>query len=130
MIKLSNISEGIWGNISKRADGTLDRKEENLNTLGLEEFYEYIKRAYKIEDPINDVFFRKKTPRIFQEDNIIVCLTSDKTNHNYIRYNGRHIYMCYDSVSLQSVSYSFINSSCKCTLMYANRYTSFARRSI
>ena len=37
MIELSNISEGIWGNISKRADGTLDRKED----IAVREFIDF-----------------------------------------------------------------------------------------
>ena len=40
------ITEGVWGNISKRAEGTQDRKEDNIDNMDISEFYNYLKNTY------------------------------------------------------------------------------------
>lgn len=39
--------ESVWSDIHKRSNGEQVRKEDNVNILDLEEFYEYIKKHYK-----------------------------------------------------------------------------------
>ena len=42
MKKLSDINESVWGNISKRADGTMERKEDNVDNLSKKDLYDYL----------------------------------------------------------------------------------------
>lgn len=47
MKKLSDINESVWGNISKRADGTMERKEDNVDNLSKKDLYDYLNSIYK-----------------------------------------------------------------------------------
>lgn len=41
------INESVWGNISKRAEGTLERKEDLIDRMNNLEFLDYLKENYE-----------------------------------------------------------------------------------
>lgn len=47
MKKLSNIDEGLWDGIVDRGTTGRKRKEDNVNSLGFNDFYAYLKKKYK-----------------------------------------------------------------------------------
>lgn len=46
MKRLSRIQESIWRNISQRSEGIMTRKEDNINKLNIEGFFDYLKDLY------------------------------------------------------------------------------------
>lgn len=44
---LKKVNESVWADIHRRSNGIQVRKEDDVNLLSLEEFYEYIKKHYK-----------------------------------------------------------------------------------
>lgn len=46
MRKFSDINESVWGDVRRRADGSQDRKEDNLNNMGREDLYKYMLNHY------------------------------------------------------------------------------------
>ena len=47
MRTMTKTNESIWSNINKRSEGNLERKEDNVDFLDINDFYEYIKVHYK-----------------------------------------------------------------------------------
>ena len=41
------LKESVWGNISKRAEGSVSRKEDDINNLDIDELCNYIKDKYE-----------------------------------------------------------------------------------
>ena len=61
------IKESVWGNISKRAEGTLDRKEDNIDNLNGKEFCTYLTHRYEVVDaPNNEILSYSQQPDIIQ----------------------------------------------------------------
>ena len=46
MKKLSNIEESVWGDIRKRGNGTDVKKEDDVNHLDMDDFYDYLNKTY------------------------------------------------------------------------------------
>ena len=46
MKKLSNIVESFWGDVHKRSRGDTVRREDDVDLMGMVEFYEYIQELY------------------------------------------------------------------------------------
>jgi hypothetical protein len=42
------IKESIWTNINKRSEGSISRKEDDINDLDFESFYDYVKSKYNV----------------------------------------------------------------------------------
>ena len=84
------ISEGVWGNISKRAEGNLERKEDDLNSLRMSGLLEYIQKRY-----------------VITKDDRIVTLQSTigipLFTHDYC---VSYLWICYDN-SLERIYYVY-----------------------
>ena len=52
MIKKFNeyIEESIWANINKRSEGSVSRKEDDIDLLGFKDFIEYVKSHYTVRE--------------------------------------------------------------------------------
>jgi hypothetical protein len=52
MIKKFNeyIEESIWSNINKRSEGSMSRKEDDLDLMGFKDFIEYVKSHYTVRE--------------------------------------------------------------------------------
>lgn len=50
MKKLSKINESMWGDIYRRNSGEVVRKEDDINILDIDTFFEYLKEHYKVDD--------------------------------------------------------------------------------
>ena len=51
--KKENIRESVWGSIRKKSLGQEKRMEEDVNLLGIEDFYEYLVNTYKVKNGLN-----------------------------------------------------------------------------
>ena len=49
MKKLSEILESIWSDMQDRGTGDIIKKEDNINRLNAEEFYDYVNSKYRVE---------------------------------------------------------------------------------
>ena len=50
MKKLSYISESIWSDMEDRSIGDQTRKEDDVNLMDFEDFYQYLQTKYKAKD--------------------------------------------------------------------------------
>ena len=57
MIKLSKIDESAWGEMRHRSSGQIIRKEDDINNLNMEDFWEYLCNTYESINPNREVIF-------------------------------------------------------------------------
>ena len=50
MKKLSKITESVWGDIRKQGLGISMKEEDNVNTLDINDFFEYLNNNYRIDN--------------------------------------------------------------------------------
>lgn len=49
---MKKLSESVWGDIRRRAEGLQDRKEDDIDNLSFNDFEQYLKDSYEVlEDP-------------------------------------------------------------------------------
>ena len=57
MKKLSNIDESVWSDIHKRSNGTQTRKEDDINHMNRDEFFDYLDEHYTYTGKENPEFY-------------------------------------------------------------------------
>jgi hypothetical protein len=63
MKRLSKIDESVWADIHKRSNGSQERKEDDINVMDMDMFFEYLQGLYKPTMPTYNVVIYHDVPR-------------------------------------------------------------------
>ena len=97
MKKLSQITESVWNDIRKRGNGSDVKKEDNVNILNRNEFYEYLKSEYSklsnfiTEDP-SEIHIKFGWSYYPKHDYTIDIHWVESNNIKNLYLNGLHVY--------------------------------------
>ena len=97
MKKLSNITESVWNDIRRRGIGTDVKREDDVNHLNRNEFYEYLKSKYDklshmiSEDP-SEIHIKFGWSYYPKHDYTIDIHWVEKNNIKNLYLNGLHVY--------------------------------------
>jgi hypothetical protein len=59
MRKLSNITETYWSRMNRRSQGTLARKEDSVDLMDIDGFYDYLNKIYGTNPPSKILKYNK-----------------------------------------------------------------------
>ena len=88
MKKLSKIDESVWADIHKRSNGTQTRKEDDVNNMNRDEFFDYLDEHYVYTSKENPEYYGLRKSGCHQSISVPIY------QYGYMPYS---IYLEYDA---------------------------------
>lgn len=103
MRKFSDINESVWGDIRKRAEGTDERKEDDIDNLGGSELYDYLNTIYEQLEEIAIMYAG-------QLDIIQIAIYKDHNIYHHLLYHNIEMEKPYISLYISEEETDMLNA--------------------